>query len=188
MADQITGKLSPWLRNRRIDAALPFLRGLVLDFGCGTGELVKHWDRRNYVGLDIDGPSLEQAQRRFPGVSFHRGLNESLPLLRHQAPFDTVVGLAVVEHLPDIETVLSQLLSLLHRGGQLVLTSPHPAFEWIHTAGAKVGLFSREAHEEHDTLLNRVLMKQVAERVGARVVYYTRFLFGANQLFVLTPA
>ena len=40
MTDQAAeGLLSPMLRNRRIQAVKPFLRGRVLDVGCGNGAL-----------------------------------------------------------------------------------------------------------------------------------------------------
>lgn len=185
MADQISGLLSPWLREQRIAAALPHLRGRVLDYGCGVGALGLRWDRGRYVGVDIDDASLAEAKRRLPEVPLLRGLEESCARLEALGPFDTVVGLAVIEHVPDVEGVLRRLRDLLCKGGQIVLTTPHPAFEWIHAAGAAVRLFSREADEEHETLLNRRTMTAHAQAAGLQLLHFHRFLLGANQLFIL---
>lgn len=164
---------------------MPFLRGRLLDYGCDTGALGLRWDRAQYVGVDIDEASLAEASRQLPGVPIVRDLDASYEQLQSLGPFDTVVGLAVIEHVPDVAGVLRQLGGLLQEGGQIVLTTPHPAFEWIHSAGAAVGLFSREAKEEHETLLDQRRMAEPARAAGLRLAQYRRFLLGANQLFVL---
>lgn len=185
MADQISGLLSPWLRAQRIAAARPYLSGRVLDFGCGTGELVHHIGRERYVGLDIDEPSLAEARRRFPEVPFLRELEPSMGELQALGPFDTIVGLAVIEHLPEPARVLERLRTLLSPTGQIVLTTPHPLFEVVHRAGATLGLFSREAKEEHEQLLDRQALEAMAAQAGLFLACYRRFLFGANQLALL---
>ena len=48
MADQGTeGILSPYLRRKRIQAATPYLKGGVLDVGCGGGVLATLVERKN---------------------------------------------------------------------------------------------------------------------------------------------
>ncbi len=68
---------------------------------------------------------------------------------------------------------------------RLVLTTPHPAFEWVHELGAKLGLCSADAAEEHETLLDATAMRKLAEQNALRLVTVKRFLCGLNQLFVL---
>ena len=65
------------------------------------------------------------------------------------------------------------------------MTTPHPKFEWIHTVGAKLGLFSGHAHDDHERLIDRKLMTELATPAGLTIEHYQRFLFGANQLFIL---
>ena len=60
--------------------------------------------------------------------------------------------------------------------------------EWAHTAGARVGLFSHDAHEEHETLLDRDAINEIATAAGLAVERYRRFLLGANQLAILKHA
>jgi hypothetical protein len=72
--------------------------------------------------------------------------------------------------------------------GRIVLTTPHPSFEWVHTLGARLGLFSQEAHEDHEHLIDAAGIAELAGRMSLRVVKAKRFLLGANQLFVLARA
>ena len=60
MADQgAEGLFSPFLRSRRLKAACPYIKGRVLDVGCGTGALAgeEHkglLDRSRLEGLAVE--------------------------------------------------------------------------------------------------------------------------------------
>jgi SAM-dependent methyltransferase len=182
MADQGTeGLLSPLLRARRIRAALPFLRGRVLDFGCGAGALAAWVEPGRYFGVDRDPDALQQARRLFPLHQFSAALPGS-------GTFDSIAALAVIEHLPAPEEWLAAMRRLLAPSGSLVITTPHPAFRRIHEAGARAGVFSREAAAEHETLFGRAALLRLAAAAGFQMVLYRRFLLGANQLAIFEPA
>ena len=53
-----------------------------------------------------------------------------------------------------------------------------------HDLGAAIGVFSRDASEEHEKLLGRRDLEMVARSAGLLQVKYRRFLGGANQLVV----
>jgi 2-polyprenyl-3-methyl-5-hydroxy-6-metoxy-1,4-benzoquinol methylase len=99
--------------------------------------------------------------------------------------FDTVTALAVIEHLPNPSGFLSHMNSLLNRGGRIVVTTPNPALDWAHGIGAKCGLFARESHHEHQSLMTRRQLEHAAKDAGLKMIRFERFLFGANQLAVL---
>lgn len=182
MADQGSeGLLSSFLRRQRIRAAAPYLRGRVLDFGCGSGSLASFIDPDRYSGVDIDAEVIELARRRNPKHAFE------IAQLPHGRQFDTIVSLAVIEHVPDPAAFLAGALPLLAPGGSIVLTTPHPNYRGVHDFGARLGLFSRAASEEHQTLLDGRAMRRLAISCGLSIVLYRRFLFGANQLYVLQP-
>ena len=179
MADQVSGLMSPWLRTQRLNAAEPHIRGRVLDFGCGTGlisELVEHG---NYSGFDIDDESINLARNKYP---LHAFFNTAAEI---EGEFDTVVSLAVIEHLRDVDGYLQTLKHHLKSDGQIVCSTPHPYFDWAHGLGAKVGLFSHEADDEHFQLFTQRTILPVLERNGLKLVSFHRFLFGANQLFII---
>jgi SAM-dependent methyltransferase len=184
MSDQgAEGSLSPFLRRRRFAAAKPFLRGRILDIGCGAGRLAAWFGPDNYVGVEIDPESLRKARTTFPGHRFEA----DFPSEREK--FDTVVALAVIEHVSDPGAFLKKLSRYLvdSREASIVCTTPHPAAEWIHDVGAGLGLFSKHANEEHEALLGRRKLSDAAAAAGLGMTAYRRFLLGANQLAVFQP-
>lgn len=179
MADQASeGLLSPFLRDRRLQAARPHLRGRILDLGCGGGLLARWAEPQTYLGFDVDPDSLAAARRAFPR---HRFVGD----LPAGQGFDTLVALAVIEHLPQPERHLAQWRQLLAPGGTMVLTTPHPRVDLVHRLGARLGIFSRHASEEHQDLLDRAGLERAAGAAGLTVALYRRFLLGANQLVLL---
>ena len=157
MADQGSGGLlSPFLRSRRIAAVKPFLRGRVLDLGCGSGKLAAIVPPDRYLGVDTDEYSLGRARTAYPDHAF-RG---SLPPREEQ--FDTVAALAFIEHIPDPAEALREMAVRLRSrpASSIVCTTPHPSVEKLHALGARAGLFSREANEEHEALLDRRRMEE----------------------------
>ncbi len=63
MSDQITGFLSPWLRERRLKMVRSYVQGRVLDYGCGVGVLTEMCKPDFYLGVDIDKESIGIAKR-----------------------------------------------------------------------------------------------------------------------------
>lgn len=181
MADQGTeGLLSPWLRSKRIAVARPYLSGRVLDFGCGSGELASVIPPDSYTGVEIDEISLKGAQERFAEHQFVSSLHDL------NQRYDTVVSLAVIEHVDDPVGFLVTLAKCLNESSSssLVITTPHPAIDWVHDIGAKLGLFSSHANEEHHDLLNRSRLVEVGLEAGLVLTEYVPFLLGGNQLAV----
>jgi len=181
MADQgAEGLLSPYLREKRIRAVTPWLKGRILDFGCGVGVLAALVDAEKYLGVERDVFALQQARKQF---SKHRFVTD---LTEVSEKFDTVVALAVIEHLSEPAPFLFSLAEFLEdsRPSNIVLTTPHPSVDWIHGLGAKIGIFSKHANEEHGDLLNRSHLEKIGQQANLTLYSYSRFLFGANQIAV----
>lgn len=160
---------------------MPYVRGRVLDVGCGVGCLAEHVEPERYLGVDSDPAALRAAAATYPSHRFVDSLPEA-------GPFDTVVALAVVEHLFEPEASFASWSRLLAPGGRIVVTTPHPSFIWLHEAGAAIGLCSREAAEEHHRFFDRESIERAGRAAGLRLEASRRFLGGVNQLFVLASA
>jgi len=182
MADETEGKpsgsLSRWLQERRFDVGKGYLQGRVLDFGAHHGVLTRYCTPEMYLGVENDPDFLAEARRLHPEYRFVTEIPES-------KTFDTIAAFAVIEHIKDPGSLLAVWAKALAPGGRIVMTTPHPRFEWIHTIGAKVGLFSQHAHDDHEDLIDRPLMARLGAPAGLVVERYKRFLLGANQLFVM---
>lgn len=172
------GLLTPYLWRQRVGVVRTHLRGAILDIGCSAGPMAAEIDPQFYVGFDIDQIAIDQARQRFPLHDFRT----TLPVGQ---VFDTVIALAVLEHLPDPTKELTAWKSVLHSDGHMVLTTPHPMARRIHDIGAGIGLFSRHASEDHEDFLDVMAMHEVAQRAGMEIGSHRRFMFGVNQLFVL---
>jgi 2-polyprenyl-3-methyl-5-hydroxy-6-metoxy-1,4-benzoquinol methylase len=179
VADQGSeGLLSPFLRSRRVEQAMPFLTGTVLDIGCGSGVLARHLPPKGYLGFDQDSAVLELARRSYPEHRF----TSTMPKGQH---FDTIVALALLEHLDDPGAALREWQQQLAPGGRIVATTPHPRGDRLHRTGARLGLFSQSAAEEHTALLDRRSLAALGGGASLRITHYRRFLLGMNQVVVL---
>lgn len=181
MSRQYSGLLSPFLREQRFRAATPFLRGDVLDFACASGELAARIPPGRYVGVDIDSEALAEARVAHPDHRF-----EHVDDLDADARFDTVVALAVVEHLHDPDAWLADMAGRLRPAGTIVVTTPHSTWEPLHGLAAKVRLTSAHANEEHEETFDEESLRALASRNGLDVQHYRRFLARMNQLAVFT--
>jgi SAM-dependent methyltransferase len=94
----------------------------VLDLGCGRGGVMElFWrDVRLAVGLDPDLASLREHRAGMPLVC---GLAEAPPLCA--GSFDLVIGLWVLEHLPDPPRVLREIHRMLAPGGRFIFLTPN---------------------------------------------------------------
>jgi len=181
MTTKYSGVLSPYLRDRRIAVTRPLLKGRVLDVGCAEGHLAEHVAPADYVGVDLDEEILVEARSNWPDHTFM-----SLDALDPGERFDTVVALAVIEHVPDPEGWLRRYAEQLVPGGSVIITTPHARWEPLHGIAAKFSLTSDEAHEEHETTFDEASITRLIESVGLRMTSYKRFLAGMNQLVVGT--
>lgn len=171
--------LTPWLRNMRIAAVGPYLRGDVLDIGFGNGQIAEQVAPAQYYGYELDPQVLPAAQARFPRHTFSTALPEG----RH---FDCVIALAVIEHTPDPADFLANCARFLRAGGKVVITTPNPTLEWTHGVAARFGLLSHEAHDDHQSVVGRRELTAAAAKAGLQVDVFRYFMLGANQLLVMS--
>ena len=187
MSDQATGGwLSPLLQRRRLAAALPYLIGETLDYGCGGGQLFGRLApslQEGYVGYDVDSSVVRLARSHWPNANFVDKLDE----LRGRQ-FDSIVSLAVIEHVPSVSVFLETLKQMLRPDGRIIMTSPNASFDGVHRLGARMGFFSMDASDEHNEYVSKESMRSYCEELGLRLVLHRPFLFGANQLFIVRLA
>jgi 2-polyprenyl-3-methyl-5-hydroxy-6-metoxy-1,4-benzoquinol methylase len=185
---QVGGHLSPFLEKQRLEHAMPYMIDArsILDIGCGRAKVLEYVKQvETYVGVDLLETVLEGNRARYPQHQFLR-INVEQDDLPQNWQFDTILMLAILEHLVDPEATLARILRALAPSGRLILTTPHPFSNGIHRLGARVGLFSQEAANEHHTFFNRKSLAALASMSGAQTHVYRRFQLGLNQIAVFT--
>jgi len=118
------------------------------------------------------------AKNRYPQKQF----NTSWP---ENKQFDTIVLMAVIEHLENPASLLKKLKSVLGASGCILITTPHPSMNHIYYLGSRMKIFAKHAQEEHKQYFELRKMKDLMGPLELEIVLYKRFLFRANQLFVI---
>jgi len=179
----MTPLLTPYLHRKLIEIVKPYLKGDILDIGCGSADLVKFLNESQYCcGIDINKTLIEDLKMKYPQNFYCINIDEeeiSIDII-----FDTITMIAVIEHLKNPRNILQQCRSLLKNGGYLVITTPTPFGDKIHKIGARLGLTSKEAVKEHYKIYPYEDMKNLLASCRFELQKYQKFELGMNQMFV----
>jgi ubiquinone/menaquinone biosynthesis C-methylase UbiE len=181
------GLLSNFIEGWRLRRAVQRLQpgNSVLDVACNEGKLVEYLSANtSYIGIDINERAIDQARQRYPTRTFlSADLTQAPPLYDKQ--FDAIFMLAFLEHVADPAKLLISVKRYLNPTGQIIITTPSPHSRGLHDFGARIGLFSRDAANEHQVFLNKNFFVQLGQTAGLRLVHFEYFMFGFNQLACL---
>jgi 2-polyprenyl-3-methyl-5-hydroxy-6-metoxy-1,4-benzoquinol methylase len=187
---QINGLLSPTLQKLRFKNALPFIKGnYILDIGSSNGEIIKLLSPQiKYFGIEGNKEYFEEATKKYKNHKFlnfyleHDKVNKIEEFGVNK--FDTIIMLAVLEHMKSPEETLKLLRTYLSEQGKIIITTPSSAAEPVLKIGSKIGLFSNEM-DEHENHFPKDKLIAMCSRAGYRIVYYKRFELGFNHLIIL---
>lgn len=167
-----------WHRNKfqALSAALgPTRLGLVVDLGCGSGNLL-FWSglsATRALGLDasFDAVRFCVDHRGDRPASFAQALGGALPLGEGVA--DLVLLVEVLEHLTEPDAVLREIHRVLKPGGRLFLTTPNyqlpsawPLLEWL---ADKSGRVAQMRDAQHVQRFSPASLREIVARNGFRV-------------------
>lgn len=173
--------LLSWWRNRK---ALPFVGRRLLDLGCGKANMLRYLPHdASYTGVEKNPQQVEELRRRYPERRFLvADLEMGLPELREGC--DTVLLLAVIEHLQNPREVVRWCHDLLTPGGKIVLSVPTRFGEFAHRLLAALRLVNPEVAHAHLWRFDASSLKEIFEGLDGEVVDHHLFQLGCNRLFV----
>ena len=121
-------------------------RSKVLDVGCGNGISARLLNRADFdvVGTDISPLFLEDAQA-WGNPRLRYQVCDVMELPFENESFDVICSNELIEHLPDVETALTEMMRVVCKGGRIVLSGPNlcspliPFFDWLNLMSGKSG-------------------------------------------------
>lgn len=111
------------VRSATAAVAKPLGECSVVDVGCGYGWLLDTFaDARELCGSDISDHALQMARSRHPGREYRQAdLQAGAPF---EGPFDIVLAVNLIEHLPDPAAGISAIADLCAPGSIVVVHLP----------------------------------------------------------------
>jgi SAM-dependent methyltransferase len=92
-----------------------------LDLGCGDGRLTSELRAHSVTGADVSEVALERARGR---VAELVKIASDEPLPFEDGSFDLVLCVETIEHVRDVQLLLSEVRRVLRPGGELAVTTP----------------------------------------------------------------
>jgi SAM-dependent methyltransferase len=147
--------------------------GRALDLGCGDGRLAAELDADELTLADVSRTALARAARRLPGAAIVE-LEPDAPLPLPDAGFDLVLCAETIEHVRDVQLLLSEVRRVLRPGGRLALTTP--AHGRLTGLAVAAGGFERrfDPLSPHLRFLSRRSLAALLDRLGFDVVSLRR--------------
>jgi SAM-dependent methyltransferase len=105
-----------------------FVRGLghvgrALDVGCGDGRLTTELEAAELTAADVSPVALERARARLTGARVVE-LEPDARLPFDDGSFELVLAAETLEHVRDVQLLLSEIRRVLVPGGEVALTTP----------------------------------------------------------------
>ncbi len=94
-----------------------------LDLGCGDGRLAALLDAGELTLADVSAVALQRAARRLPSARAVE-LAPDAPLPLPDNAFDLVLCTETIEHVRDVQLLLSEARRVLRPGGRLAVSTP----------------------------------------------------------------
>ena len=168
------------LCQEKFDVVKRYLKGNVLDIGCGDNRLVKEYRRNGNTGVGIDIPLNKNADIK---------IEDSRRLPFKDNTFDTVTFVASLNHIPEREAVLQEAKRCLNNNGVLLIVVLNRLIGCVghklwHILGSDADLASRKMQEGERYGLSKSEIFSMLQKASFKDIRKKSFSFGFNNLFI----
>ena len=146
-------KLSRYLTRIRENKVRPYIKGKVLDIGCGEAKAINYKAVTRYFGVDLDHKCKELTKKYPLGEFYSKNLENDKINLPEKV--DLVLMAAFIEHIKNYENPIKQSINNLKSGGRIVITTPTKFGNFIHSCVAILGLFPKSIRDSHKIILSK---------------------------------
>lgn len=107
-------------------AAKPWIKGDLLEVGCGEGRgveiLIENSD--SYLGIDKIQEVVDRLTEKYPQANFKQAFIPPFADIADNS-FDTVVSFQVIEHIKNDRLFLEEIKRVLKPGGKAIISTPN---------------------------------------------------------------
>lgn len=106
--------------------AKPYIKGDLLELGCGEGRGVEQLSELadSYIGIDKIQEVIDVLKAKYPSLQFEQAVFPPFQNLEDNS-FDSIVSFQVIEHVKEDANYLKEIHRVLKPGGLAVLTTPN---------------------------------------------------------------
>lgn len=107
-------------------AAKPFVKGKLLEIGCGEGRGVEILMPlvSEYLGLDKIQEVIDSLQKKYPQAEFRQAVIPPFSTIKDNS-FDSIVSFQVIEHIKNDRLFLEEIHRVLKPGGIAIISTPN---------------------------------------------------------------
>lgn len=165
--------------------AKPYVKGKVLEPGCGEGRGIAVLSplAESYLALDKIEEVVDKLKPQFPEVEFRAAVFPPFDDIEDNS-FDTVITFQVIEHIQDDILFLEEIHRVLKPGGTAVITTPNIKMSLSRNPWHEREYTNQQLKEIAGSIFSKVEMKGIAgnekvmeyhEQNRASVARITRF-------------
>ncbi|WP_424962317.1 class I SAM-dependent methyltransferase [Ekhidna sp.] len=105
--------------------AKPYIKGNLLELGCGEGRGVELLAplANSYIGIDKIKSVIDNLEQKYSYYKFLSGVFPPFPF--EDNSFDTIITFQVIEHVKDDEGFIKEIHRVLTPGGRALITTPN---------------------------------------------------------------
>ncbi len=175
-------KLSKNLTNLRQNKVKPYIKGKVLDIGCGEATAINYKAVTRYYGVDFEYKCKELTKKYPLGEFFSKDLE--IDTINLPEKVDLVLMAAFIEHIKNYENPIKQSINNLKSGGRIVITTPTKFGNLIHSCVAILGLFPKSVKDAHKIVLSKRNFIKIGLKYNLVLKKYKKFELFCNQLVI----
>lgn len=103
-------------------------KSVVLEVGCGTGDLISNIKTSHAIGIDISSEMIKIAKKKHPDIEFFATTVENYS---PKIPIQYIFLADVIEHLENIPKTMCALEKISNKNTRIIFTYANPLWEPI---------------------------------------------------------